>query len=369
MTQRITVKIGQLSGILSHAILHNLNLIIVGKPGLGKTEITRQSVGKLESDILTSGAHGSRAFVNLCERVKNAGSMPLFEMHLAGMDDIDIMGIYYQGAFQLNGVIDSLHSWCSEKNHVGVALLDDGAQADFELQKKIMQVHRGRINSFEFPRDNVRWILATNDFEHAAKVKGLLEPFKDYFHAIIYVDADPQAWCKWAAENRLHPFTIWFINQHPDMLSADDYSTSLSMNVSPRGWEKVSDIHLSEPGEESWEKALVYGRLGHAIGSVYWSELSLMRQSIDPVQILENPRTCDISPLDKNPILMYSVCNAMTRFTNDTNVGNAFAFMERIPREFQSVFVKSLEAHDPTLLQCQEYTIWLQRMAQYRAGV
>ena len=347
----IELPIGKLTAFLTHAIKHAMDVIVVGPPGVGKTEITKQVHSKL-----TPWYH------------ENEKESSLHEIHLAAVGEVDFMGIPYNGNFQLFGVIGDIYRDACDGKHI-IALADDALMADDDTQKRYMQFQRGRVNSFEFPRDQIRHIMCTNDIHHAARVRGILAPLKSYFHTRVIVRVDPKAWIGYAQDNHFHPLCVAFIASHPDLLLVEDYSTKIEMNPDPRGWERVSDIFHSNFDDDMMERVAVNGRLGDKVGQVFWSWAELARKSIDPRMILHDPTGTDISELEKNAGLMFSVASSLSRFVNETNIDNAFIFIDRLPREFQSVFVKCLENFAPEMLNTQPHTLWLARMAQYKAGV
>jgi len=206
MEQNITVSPGQLYESLLFSLKHRFNLLIVGAPGIGKTEIVNQACGEAGMKMIVS--------------------------HPVVSDPTDYKGLPFvvdgdRAEFLAFGDLRQL----IDAKKPSVFFLDDLGQAPPSVQAAAMQLLLARkINSHQVS-DHVRFIAATNRRQDKAGVQGVLEPVKSRFASILHLETDHEDWVKWALEKDLPTELIAFIRFRPELLH--DFKPSNDMINSP----------------------------------------------------------------------------------------------------------------------------------------
>ncbi len=302
------MKPSKLAVAIKSTILAKKPFIIVGPPGVGKTEVIEQVAKKTNHELLV--------------------------MYPAISEPTDFKGYptYNHETREASFVPFDTLKLLIEARRPTIVLLDDFGQANQSVQAAAMHLLRARKVG-EFPvSDNVTFIIATNNRQHHAGVAGVLEPVKSRAISIIHLEVDLEDWIKWALENQIVPEVIAFMRlRGNDLLSSFVPTTDLTNTPSPRGQESVSDIvKMGLPADIEYE--MIKGAMGEGYAVELRGFLTLFRNLPDPAQILQNPETIDVPD---NPMVIYAYCGALASIATPENMDKIVAFANRIPIEFQ----------------------------------
>lgn len=217
------------SRIITELLKEQIPYLLVGAPGIGKTDINEQARQELGLSMVVS--------------------------HLVTADPTDTKGIPWPDAVSkranflpIGEVADVL-----EATEPTLWFWDDFGQAVPSVQAACMQWLLARRSGGHILPDCVTIGLATNRRQDRAGVSGILEPVKSRL-VILPVEAHIDDFSSWALSNDVDTRIIAFLrncNQVPgkdsqgnniEMLSPETTSTSIENSPSPRTWKRASDI-------------------------------------------------------------------------------------------------------------------------------
>ncbi|HEV2445266.1 MAG TPA: ATP-binding protein, partial [Candidatus Sulfopaludibacter sp.] len=211
-----------MSRVLTEAIKENLPVLLVGAPGVGKSDLVGQAAQAAGADLVIS--------------------------HPALQDPTDFGGIPWpdpatgQANFLPIAQVKSLLSAAKPT----VWFLDDLGQAAPAVQASCMQWLLAReVHGMRLP-PCVTILAATNKRGPGMGVSGFLEPVKSRFSTIIEVVPDLDDWCRWAMTHDVHPDIVAFLRYRPNLLVTEDPPSAEIVNrPSPRTWAFLSRWHAA----------------------------------------------------------------------------------------------------------------------------
>jgi hypothetical protein len=179
-------------------------IMLVGKTGIGKTEFVRK----------------------FC----HDRDLELAALDLAAMDPPDLTG--------LPQIVDgrthfAVPAWLPTEGR-GVLFLDELNRAPLEVQQALYRlVLEGRLHDYRLPPGWVVW-AAINPAEGDYQVSELDPALADRFREVRVV-AVRETWIDWAKTIGVHPVVLGLVRAHDKIFD----------RVSPRVWERTSDVLLA----------------------------------------------------------------------------------------------------------------------------
>ena len=181
------MKATELKNVLKDAIQNREQLLIVGPPGIGKSDLVKQVCQELNADVIIS--------------------------HPAVSDPTDYKGLpsKAEGGDHAS-FLPFGETWQAiNANKLTVWFIDDLGQSSEAVQKALMQLLLGRRLNGHLLSDKVVFVGATNDVGQRAGVTGLLEPVKSRWDSIVHLEPNLDDWCSWAFSNNMPPELIAFL--------------------------------------------------------------------------------------------------------------------------------------------------------------
>ena len=183
MWDPMKVKLGALVPIIAACIVQNLKVLIVGNPGIGKTEVIRMIASTLPPYI----PEGKDAL--------------LLNWFLAQEQEENVDGIPFKCEDSNGAYVKQLPFEKQRKNllvddRYVINFLDDMLMGSTRKQTSHMQFFRGHIFG-EKVGDNVRYIAATNDITMKAGTTAAIEPLKSSCTTIYHAIVDHPFWENW----------------------------------------------------------------------------------------------------------------------------------------------------------------------------
>lgn len=176
-------------------------VLLVGPPGIGKTDLIKQATKKL--------------------------GLPLVISHPVVKDPTDYKGL---PAIH-NGIADFLPygdlRFLMNADALTVFFMDDLGQASPAVQAAAMQLVLERSIDGKAVSDKIIFAAATNRLQDNAGVRQFLDPLKGRYYAILPVEVNAIDWAEWANQNAIPPELISFIRFKNDML----FETSPSREI------------------------------------------------------------------------------------------------------------------------------------------
>jgi hypothetical protein len=238
--QKISTK--DLSDNLRATIDFGGNVIIVGRRGSGKTEISKACIKE-------SGCKEVYLNLSVMER-PDIGGYPNFFAAQAGKSFVDFL-------------LPSFYQHLMEGHEPVVALLDEVDKAESALWAPLLEFTQFHtINGRALP--NLRAIIMTGNLQSEGGARPSL-PLLDRAEKYL-VEASHHHWLDWASKSgAIHPSVTAYIADHPEDLFGDVDPGDVYADPSPRGWHNSSKI-LNFGEDRKWSNKIMTNKVAGCIG-------------------------------------------------------------------------------------------------------
>jgi len=321
------MTIGELKTVLADAIKNKEQLLIVGEPGIGKTEVIRQVCDEIGADLIIA--------------------------HPSVSDPTDYKGLPSKANDGSHAVFLPFgETWQAIKaEKLTVYFIDDLGQASDAVQKALMQLLLGRRLNGHKLSDNVVFIGATNDIGQRAGVSGLLEPIKSRFDSIVFMDTTIEDWSSWALNNNMPPELIAFLRNRPELLSKFEPTKALVNSPSPRTWASVGRRLMR--GVSNFK--LFSGSVGKGSATELMAFLELAKEAPNLDDIIMNPEK---APIPSKPALKYVVSTGLAYRAKKDNFKRIFTYLNRLEQPFRVYTIKDAITRNKELTQTEVFIKW-----------
>ena len=235
----ISVNVNELKDFLGHIISNNQFLQSQGKSPVSVEVIGESGIGKT-SAIIQLAKEQKLNFVKLnlaqIEEIGDLVGFPIrqFEVEMNSektwvdehaFDEYMKLGYRSTG---LNRMSYCPPEWISGKEEGGILLLDDWNRADVRFIQAVMElIDRQQYISWTLPK-NWHIILTANPDNGDYLVNSIDNAQKTRFIS-VNLKFDKDCWAKWAEENDIDGRCINFLLLHPELVTTDVNSRSVSM--------------------------------------------------------------------------------------------------------------------------------------------
>ena len=306
------VSTAQAFDVLCAAIPRGLPVLLVGAPGVGKSDIVAAACVAAGYEMVLS--------------------------HPALADPTDAKGL----PFAVDGKADFLPFGellrVLDSTVPTVWLLDDLGQATPATQAAFMPWLLAReVNGHRLP-DHVTIIGTTNGKSHRANVSGMLSTVKNRFTTILEIVPNLRDWLSNYAEQ---PSSKWFDDDGTPMTNVDldvrayltlkpdalisDVADGMENNPSPRTWKNVSDV-LRLGLSSNVLTAAICGAIGQPAGMEFASYLQLREQMLSVEDILAAPGSCRVPEKSSE---QYLVAEGLSLMANANTIEDICSYLER----------------------------------------
>lgn len=235
----------------------------------------------------------------------------------------------------------------------GILFLDEMNSAPQSVQAAAYQLVLNRkIGEYELP---VGWsvIAAGNRASDRSVVHAMPAALANRFvHLDFEVNAED--WGHWAMDNGVHLDIRAFIRFRPSLLHSFDANTNPRAFPTPRSWAFVDDVYRSSlSADEEFE--LIKGTVGEGAAAEFSGFVRQIRDLPTIDQVLLDP---DGTKLPANPSAQYAMVTALDSKATTGNIARIMKYVERMPVEFQTVFIRSAIRRDSKLTGTKSYVDW-----------
>jgi hypothetical protein len=343
----VTVTIKQAIEVGSQIIELNQTMLLVGPPGVGKTDAIKKMAAM-------SNRH-----------------LYLEHPAVAAPEDYKGFAMFQDGEADFY----PLGQWKQIISHPEPFVLgiDDLPQAALATQNGLMQyIHpRGRrLGNHTIP-DHCAVIAAGNRKEDNAGVMGLTEPLKDRFATILHIDVSLPEWTEWAIEFGIDPIIITFLHYRPQLLNKFKATRDMSRSPTPRAWEGVNNLMKLKYSNTSLLAEAVSGAVGEAAANEFISFREILTQLPD-LDDIERGLAGGASNLNGNEC--YAIVGALSvRGQTEETLGNVTNYVESMPMEFKVLWSeiwyqrnknKNDEEFDIPLIESGAWGKWIQKYSK-----
>lgn len=312
-----------------------------GSPGVGKSDVVR--------------------------RVARELGIELIDLRLSQLDPVDLRGV----PSVANGVTSwNVPSFLPTEGK-GILFLDEFNSAAQATQAAAYQlVLDRRLGDYIVPEG---WALvaAGNRASDRAIVNTMSTALKNRFTHIDY-DVNNDDWCSWALESDVHVAVLGFIRFRPNLLNQFDMqgNTEKEKNrvkalkdaqafATPRSWEFVSRLMKTNPSKDI-EFDLYAGTVGEAAAGELMAYLKHYRNLPDLDALIMNPEK---TPVPTEAAVRYALATGLAAKAKAHTIEACLTYMNRLPTEFQVLFVKDASARDRKLTSTKPYITWATKNA------
>ncbi len=308
-------------------------IMLVGAPGVGKTDIVTQAAEALGAELIVS--------------------------HPVISDPTDYKGFPFVVDGQAKFLPFSDLRRLVEAKRPTIFLMDDLGQAPASVQAPAMQLLLARRIGEHPVSDQVGFVACTNRREDKAGVQGVLEPVKSRFISILNVDVDLDDWVAWAMTHDMPEELIAFIRWRPNMLFDFRPSKDMVNSPVPRTVAAVGTILRTGLPEDTLYETIT-GAAGEAFAAELLGYLRVYESLPDPETVLASPGD---APVPDDPAVMYALCIALSFRADVGNADNFVAYAERVPPEFAILMMKDALARREGLADTKAFKDWSVRHA------
>ena len=296
-----------------------------GAPGVGKSDVIKQ--------------------------IAEDHKLELRDVRLSLLDPIDLKG------FPTVDSVKKQMSWLPAdflpKKGKGLLFLDEMNSAPQSVQAAAYQLVLNRkIGEYNLP-DGWSVMAAGNRASDRSVVHAMPAALANRFVHLDF-DINVDDWSHWAMENELHTDLRAFIRFRPNLLHCFDSAANPRAFPSPRSWAFVNDIYKDNHSADD-EYELIKGTVGEGAAAEFSGFVRQIKDLPTIDQVLLDP---DGTKVPTSPAGMYAMATALDAKTTTNNIGRVMKYMDRMPVEFQVVFVRSAIRRDGKLTGTKEYMAW-----------
>jgi hypothetical protein len=235
----VSLNVNELKDFLKHIIDNNRYLQENNKPMVSTEVIGDSGIGKTSSIVQLADELGLN-FVKLnLAQIEEIGDLVGFPIRQFEMKDkkltewVDENNVedYRKKGFESTGLNRMSYcppEWISGKTNGGILLLDDWNRADMRFIQAVMElIDRQQYISWKLPKD---WhiILTANPDNGDYLVNSIDNAQKTRFIS-VNLKFDLKCWGKWAEQSKLDGRCINFMLMHPELVTKEVNSRSVSM--------------------------------------------------------------------------------------------------------------------------------------------
>jgi len=235
----VSLNVHELKDFLKHIIDNNRYLQENKKPMVSTEVVGDSGIGKTSSIIQLADELGLN-FVKLnLAQIEEIGDLVGFPIRQFEMKDkktsewVDENSVedYRKKGFESTGLNRMSYcppEWISGKTNGGILLLDDWNRADMRFIQAVMElIDRQQYISWKLPKD---WhIILTSNPDNGDYLVNSIDNAQKTRFISVNLKFDLKCWGKWAEENKLDGRCINFMLMHPELVTKQVNSRSVSM--------------------------------------------------------------------------------------------------------------------------------------------
>lgn len=301
-------------------------VFLIGASGIGKSEVLYQTGVAL-------------------------GNLPVIDQRLSQMDSTDLRGVPSVLEHRTHWNVPSFFP--TEETPNGILFLDEITSCPPSIQAAAYQlILERRLGDYKLP-DGWMVVAAGNRMSDRGVTFQLAAPLLNRMTK-IEVDTVLDDWIEHAAVIGVRPEIMAFLSDRADYLHKFDPKESGEQFPSPRGWVAAShklDLNL----DPALRVELLKGDVGQSAAVDFEQFLRVYETMPSLNQIFSDPDSVEVpAKLD----VRFCVTMGLAARMDKKNFANAWKFLQRMPKENQTLSVKLAYKRDNTLVQSPEFSQW-----------
>lgn len=236
----------------------------------------------------------------------------------------------------------------------GILFLDEMNSAPQSVQAAAYQLILNRkLGNYTMP-DGWAIVAAGNRAGDRSVVNAQPAALANRFVHIDF-EVNLEDWNLWAMPNGISDITRGFLHFKPALLHSFDATTNPRAFPTPRSWAFADSVRQSNLSADT-EFDLIKGSVGEGAASEYLAFARMASELPTVDEILMNP---DTAPVSDNPSTMFAVSTMLDSKAAPNTLGRLLTYMDRLPVEFQVLFMRSACSANRDLLKTREAIKWL----------
>jgi hypothetical protein len=237
-TQRVSLNINEAKDFLRHIVNNNRYLQDNNKPPVAVEIVGDSGIGKTSSIVQLKDELGFN-FVKLnLAQIEELGDLVGFPIRQFEMENkteknwIDEHAVedYHKKGWMTTGLNRMSYcppEWIAGKDQGGVLLLDDWNRADIRFIQAVMElIDRQEYISWKLPKD---WhIILTSNPDNGEYLVNSIDSAQRTRFITVDLKFDIKCWSVWAEENQIDGRCINFLLKHPELVSTNTNSRSIT---------------------------------------------------------------------------------------------------------------------------------------------
>lgn len=173
----------------------------------------------------------------------------------------------------------------------------------------------------------------------------------------IKISASLEDFKAWAYKANINANVISFLNFKPEYLHKFDPDHDDCTFACPRTWEFASRLlNKFQKNLPDYAPILFQGVVGQGVGLEFFTFLEIQRDLVTYDEIIASPYACR---MPTEPSTQWALIGHIVNYVDATDLPKALKFVERMPIEFQVIFVKDLKNKDVSLVRTPEIQQWI----------
>ena len=355
------VKHEELKELIKQCYHRRRSLFIWGAPGVGKSSVARQAARELAKELNLQYSEDPRDYKG------HPDKFVLIDIRASQLDPVDWRGIPIV-ILRTNGtekIIVNPHN-LEISNHVfartswappaflpdegqGIVFLDELNLAVLSSQHASYQlILDRRLGEYVLP-DGWVVIAAGNRVEDVPTVVEMSKALENRF---LHVELEPPSvedWTRWAANNKIDPRVIGFVNYRKELLFKFDPRGKEKAFPTPRSWEFASDMLKNVPSTD-YKRIYLYVRsaVGEGAAREFVAFLKLREKLPNLNEIIRHPEKAkDITDLSLLHALVTNLAEYYSAKKSKERLRDVVKVASYIPPEFAYLVFFLTKSVDP----------------------
>lgn len=323
----------QVVSVLKKMIPAQKPVLMVGRPGIGKT--------------------------SMCEQLAEELNMQLLVWHPVTMERVDIVGVPMTFAGKGGETIADFlpfEDWrkiCTTKKPT-LLVLDDLGQAPTDVQGALMQMILLREVNGRKISDKVTIIAATNRKKDKAGVQGMISPLLDRFSMVIEVEFNLDDWAAWMVKKKYDPTLVAFNRWRPKLMLEAVPSGEMEKTPTPRSVAEVGE--LLRIGLE--DKDSLSACAGSGWAGEYFSFRKVVSKLPDRERIWKSPKD---APVPEGADVLYALMAHLSHYCEEENIDSLMTYLERCDPAFAVACLVDCTARLEALVLNPKFAKWVKK--------